>query len=170
MKNKKATISIKLSCRHCGNTSKDNSRILFKQIQYLEEQKLPWYAWNRWVDDALQIKEVKNLKLGSFLNIAKLQPNLSKLIKTNHFQWACDHCIDNNIAIEAKIEKQTFCNNPPYLAYVDIDKICQTCDSKFKFTKEEQKYWYEELKFWVQSTPKNCKECRKVIRKKNLNT
>ena len=39
------------------------------------------------------------------------------------------------------------------------------------FSKEEKKYWFEELKFYPLSKPKQCSSCRKEIRiKKDDNT
>ncbi|MBK8154170.1 MAG: zinc-ribbon domain containing protein [Saprospiraceae bacterium] len=47
---------------------------------------------------------------------------------------------------------------------------CEKCGENFIFEKEEQQYWYEVLKFWVQSFPKNCKKCREILKQeKDLN-
>jgi hypothetical protein len=44
------------------------------------------------------------------------------------------------------------------------------CKEEYIFRKEEQQYWYEHLKFWVQSRPKHCAKCRREVReKKDLN-
>ena len=158
-------------CPVCGDLSNSKSKTFLEQMQYLVSNKLPWYAWSDWGDEALYSKGVKSSELGSFLKEVKRQPNLIKLFKQGHFEWACDDCFDANRVIESKIEEQTFCDSPPYLAYVDKSKECQACGTEFIFSKEEQKYWYEDLKFWVQSIPKNCKRCHKKIRdERNLNT
>lgn len=93
------------------------------------------------------------------------------------YQWACDTCIRDNKAIKARPEKQfhTFTYPwdaaSPYLAYFDINFTCNTCKKDFTFSKEEQKFWYEDLQFVVYSKPVNCKSCRASIREgKNLNT
>ncbi len=52
----------------------------------------------------------------------------------------------------------------PYLAYSDIGHRCSDCGEKFVFTKHEQRFWYEELGFWVQSRPKQCVACRQKRR------
>lgn len=171
MKKQKSNTS-KLTCPNCGSSSKRNSTVLSKQVQYLVRNKLPWYAWNQWLNDILDKKEVKqNSILDYFLKDIKSQPGLIQRLKQGHFEWACDHCLETGRAIEGKVAEQTFCDNPPYLAYLDKKKNCETCSKNYIFSKEEQKFWYEELKFWVQSTPKNCQACRKEIRnKKNLNT
>lgn len=92
-------------------------------------------------------------------------------LNTNAFQWACDSCIAAGKAIDANPDNQQYCDTPPYLAYFDKTFACATCRKEFVFEKREQLFWYEELRFWVQSQPKNCATCRKKIRhKRNLNT
>lgn len=79
--------------------------------------------------------------------------------------WACDECLSKKIAIQGNPENQNWGGFAyPFFAYYDQEKICETCKTKFIFSKEEQKYWYEGLKFIVWSTPKNCLTCRKAIR------
>ena len=41
---------------------------------------------------------------------------------------------------------------------------CASCEIEFKWPAEEQQFWFEELKFWIDSRPKNCIECRKDAR------
>jgi len=86
------------------------------------------------------------------------------ILKNGRFQWACDNCLNAKKALIAQPEAQLYCDFDPYLAYFDIDKTCETCNTPYVFTKEEQKHWYESLKFWVQSKPKNCLKCRGEIR------
>ncbi|MEL6254958.1 MAG: zinc-ribbon domain containing protein [Bacteroidota bacterium] len=84
--------------------------------------------------------------------------------------WACDECLESGKAIIVDVSKQIYLDYDPYLAYVDRANICKSCGDHFVFSKSEQKYWYEELKFWVQVNPNNCQKCRKEIRhQKNLN-
>ena len=61
---------------------------------------------------------------------------------------------------------QKFCNHPPYMAYFDVPLRCEDCDSQFVFEATEQKFWYEELKFWVQSRLKQCVACRQLRRER----
>jgi hypothetical protein len=84
--------------------------------------------------------------------------NLSK------FQWACDSCLQSKRAIPANPAKQLFCDYPPYLSYFDKERTCETCGESFVFSASEQKFWYENLGFWVQSEAINCKSCRKKAR------
>lgn len=131
---------------NCASNRKVN-KIVIEKLESIKAKNLLWYSnhpWNGGVD---------------------------QLFEQSHFEWACDNCVEAGKAIEAQIEKQTYCDYPPYLMYFDKIMECQQCASSFTFSKEEQKYWYEELEFWVQSTPKHCEHCRKEIRKKKgINT
>jgi hypothetical protein len=129
------------NCPVCGELRMKEVTIRNRQLEYLRANKIPWYAG--------------------------LHGGIDALFKQSHFTWACDLCILTNRAIEADVEKQLFCDNPPYLAYYDQHKVCDSCSQDFIFSKEEQQYWYEELGFWVQSVPKSCKGCRKKIRNEN---
>ena len=78
--------------------------------------------------------------------------------------------MDSGKALTGNPETQLYCDFDPYLAYVDQDKVCEKCQEDYVFRKEEQKYWYETLGFWVQSKPKHCSKCRQEVREeKNLN-
>ncbi len=137
----------KQACPCCNELKVKDVSIRNRQLKQLEDENLVWYADNPW------------------------NGGITELLRNGHFSWACDTCIKNQRAIVGRIEYQTYCDHPPYLAYMDQEKSCLKCGDKFVFDKEEQQYWYEELKFWVQSTPKHCKSCRKEIKKeKVLNT
>lgn len=107
--------------------------------------------------------------VGSFMKVVTYSSIL--------YQWACDDCLDSKKAILANPRKQyhTF-NHPmdaasPYLAYFDKRFTCEQCGEPATFSKEEQQYWYEQLRFVVFSRPKFCQACRKEIRaQKALNT
>jgi len=88
---------------------------------------------------------------------------------TRGTNWACDACLKDGKALNAFPFKQTFCDYPPYLAYIDSENQCRTCQCCFIFSKQEKKYWYEDLNFWVQSDAVNCKECRGKQRKRKVN-
>ena len=80
-----------------------------------------------------------------------------------NFEWACDTCLKDKKAIFANPALQTYAWNPN-LAYHDKDLICRTCRANFKYTKEEKQLWYEKLKFWIDSEPVSCLNCRRQIR------
>ncbi|PHN04574.1 zinc-ribbon domain containing protein [Flavilitoribacter nigricans] len=93
------------------------------------------------------------------------------------YQWACDDCLRESLAILADPRRQlyNFWGVPgagiPYLAYFDEKRRCENCDRTYVFGKNEQLHWYEELQFIVHSRPKKCPECRKEDRRaRNLNT
>ncbi|MDB5335271.1 MAG: hypothetical protein JWN70_890 [Planctomycetaceae bacterium] len=45
--------------------------------------------------------------------------------------------------------------------YFDLDRICRDCSRPFIFFADEQKYWYEELGFGLDSDCVRCVACRK---------
>jgi len=158
---------IRMQCSCCEGTNTHAQSHLVSKISYLIENKLPWYAWNNeWVKD-IKFNTESQLLEDILKGIASTTPNLETLLCHNHFQWACDVCIDAGKAIDADISIQKFSTHPPYLAYFDKELLCESCKRPFTFTKHEQKYWYEDLNFWVQSIPKNCLECRKEKRQQS---
>jgi hypothetical protein len=79
-------------------------------------------------------------------------------------QWACPICLKRSVAIKGKPWLQTWCDYNPYFAFFDVELNCKDCKNKFIFSAFEQQFWYEKLSFWVQSRPKQCKNCRKIRR------
>lgn len=63
-------------------------------------------------------------------------------------------------AICADLTKQTRATNP-VTHYYDIDHRCVDCGKRFIFFAEEQRYWYEELGFGLESQAVRCPPCRK---------
>jgi hypothetical protein len=47
-----------------------------------------------------------------------------------------------------------------YDRYIDQLLQCEKCKRHFYFFAEEQKYWYEDLGFWVDARCIHCIECR----------
>jgi len=45
--------------------------------------------------------------------------------------------------------------------YFDLDRVCRACGKRFIFFAEEQKHWYEELGFTLNSDCVRCVPCRK---------
>jgi len=84
----------------------------------------------------------------------------------NKIHWACDNCLEEGKAILADPKAQTYNDCAPYYAYFDLYFDCRTCKKNFLFSSAEQKFWYESLKFWIQSQPKDCLNCRQEKRKK----
>jgi hypothetical protein len=72
--------------------------------------------------------------------------------------------IDYSSAVRSNAEKQN-CSICPRYWYVDAVFPCERCNSEFAFTAAEQRTWYEEYAFWVDSLPKHCLPCRQQLRK-----
>ncbi|MBX3416289.1 MAG: zinc-ribbon domain containing protein [Pirellulaceae bacterium] len=81
-----------------------------------------------------------------------------------HLFWECLH-LDHATAIRANISRQNYSVCPRYW-YVDAVFKCSRCSENFCFTAAEQKRWYEELGFYVDSYAKNCQDCRRDERKR----
>lgn len=79
------------------------------------------------------------------------------------FDWACDLCLSSKKAIKANPGLQNYCWSPHY-AYFNSHLICRNCDTPFIFSIKEKQFWFEEIKFWIDSAPVNCLNCRKEIR------
>ncbi len=71
-------------------------------------------------------------------------------------------------AQRADTSKQAFTVCPRHW-YIDATFRCVDCGCEFVFSREEQKFWYEERKFYVDSQPNRCAACRKKgrVRKRN---
>lgn len=132
-----ALLIVKCPCCGKDRNVRQNTPLLNLESILRREQKDPWQRSLGW-----SVEEARRGKL----------------------QWACSPCIVASRAIEAKPWLQKFCDFLPYFAYYDVELICACCERLFKFDAREQQFWYEELKFWVQSRPKHCVTCRKLRR------
>lgn len=66
-------------------------------------------------------------------------------------------------AVRADSARQN-CSVMPRYWYVDMVFPCVRCGDEFPFSAEEQRVWYEEYGFWIDSLPKHCQRCRKTLR------
>ena len=71
--------------------------------------------------------------------------------------------LDYTSAVRADAAKQN-CSICPRYWYVDAVFGCDRCGSEFTFTAAEQRAWYEEYRFWVDSLPRHCLPCRRALR------
>jgi Probable zinc-ribbon domain len=71
--------------------------------------------------------------------------------------------LDYSSAVRANAEKQN-CSICPRHWYLDAVFACDHCSEKFVFTAAEQRAWYEEYGFWIDSRPKHCLNCRRTLR------
>jgi len=83
-----------------------------------------------------------------------------------HLFWRAKS-LDYESAVPADIAEQSYSVCPRFW-YIDARIQCIDCDEDFLFSKEEQKFWYENLKFWIDSFPKRCKRCQKAEKKMRL--
>ena len=72
--------------------------------------------------------------------------------------------MDFSTAIRSKnVREQNFSVVPRHW-FIDAWFRCKQCDEEFCWAAEEQKHWFDELKFQVDSVPLHCKRCRRSIR------
>jgi hypothetical protein len=71
--------------------------------------------------------------------------------------------MDYATAIPGNPDRQNRSICPRYW-YVDADFDCARCGGPFTFSAVEQRVWYEEYGFWVDSVPKHCGPCRQQLR------
>jgi hypothetical protein len=64
-------------------------------------------------------------------------------------------------AIPADLSRQNYSVSPRKW-YVDILKTCRDCRRPFLFFAKEQQYWYETLRYFIDSDCVRCVECRKL--------
>lgn len=65
-----------------------------------------------------------------------------------------------NTAVRADLDRQTPAT-VPVTHYFDLARTCRDCGQRFIFFAKEQKYWYEELGFGLDSDGVRCVPCRK---------
>ncbi len=75
-----------------------------------------------------------------------------------HFFWKCLD-LDHDSAVRADVSKQNYSVCPRHW-YIDATFKCSRCSKTFCFTAAEQKKWYEDLGFYVDSCAKDCLNCR----------
>ena len=80
----------------------------------------------------------------------------------SHLFWTVS-TLDYSTAQRADISKQNYTVCPRHW-YVDAIFVCHDCRSEFVFSASEQKFWYEDKQFYVDSLPKRCATCRKAER------
>lgn len=66
-------------------------------------------------------------------------------------------------AVRADVEKQNYSVCPRHW-YMDAEFKCKRCGEGFTWTAGEQKAWFEDYFFWVDSQPRHCANCRGELR------
>ena len=82
------------------------------------------------------------------------------------FLYVCRVCIAEGRAIQADACAQYCGDGLPRKAFFDVTLTCEDCQSDFRFTASEQKFWYEDLKFFAEARPKQCRRCRRIRRRR----
>jgi hypothetical protein len=73
--------------------------------------------------------------------------------------------LDYGTAVRADITKQDYSVCPRHW-FVEATFKCADCGENFVFSVEEQRFWYEDRKFYVDSYPKRCVSCRQKERQR----
>ena len=94
--------------------------------------------------------------------IAKIEGHDSPKRMPKHFFFGALR-VDYDTAQRADISKQHYTVLPRHW-YVDATFICSDCGQEFVFTASEQRFWYEDMRFFIDSLPKCCIQCRKSER------
>lgn len=71
--------------------------------------------------------------------------------------------IDVDSAIRGNPEKQNDSVCPRHW-HLDATFACNACGRTFTWTVAEQQSWFEEWFFWVDVSPRQCRDCRKARR------
>jgi hypothetical protein len=72
--------------------------------------------------------------------------------------------VHHETAVRASVEKQNYGVCPRHW-YIDADFKCERCEQEFTWTAKEQKAWFEDYFFWVDSEPRHCRKCRGELRR-----
>jgi hypothetical protein len=71
--------------------------------------------------------------------------------------------VDQSQCVEADPEKQRY-SVVAESAYYSMKLRCGRCGEEFWFSANEQRVWYEEWGFWIDSVPRHCSGCRRLLR------
>jgi hypothetical protein len=72
--------------------------------------------------------------------------------------------VHQETAVRANVEKQNYSVCPRHW-YMNADFKCERCGQEFTWTADEQKAWFEDYFFWVDSQPRHCRKCRGELRR-----
>jgi hypothetical protein len=79
-----------------------------------------------------------------------------------HFFWQSLR-VNYDTAVRSNPRNQN-CSICPRFWYVDAIFPCNRCGAEFSFSAAEQRVWYEDYGFWVDSLPRHCLACRRDLR------
>jgi hypothetical protein len=102
---------------------------------------------------------VEHPRYGKRPRITGLNPKTDYLKVFIHWH-SPESCRIPGTAIKADLTKQAQAT-VPVTHYFDVKRSCRECDRPFIFFAEEQKHWYEELGFGLDSDCVRCSLCRR---------
>ena len=82
-----------------------------------------------------------------------------------HLFWGAIR-LDYSSALKANVALQDYTVCPRHW-YVDAVFVCNACKREFSWSAMEQRTWFEEYRFYVDSRPTRCQECRRQRRQKD---
>lgn len=103
---------------------------------------------------------VEHPRYGRGPKVTGLNPEPDYRGKTFIHWHSPKECRIPNTAIVANLARQHFAT-VPVTHYYDVTRQCRDCGRSFIFFAEEQKHWYEELGFGLDSNCVRCVPCRK---------
>jgi hypothetical protein len=74
--------------------------------------------------------------------------------------------VDESHCVLANPDKQHY-TVVPESAYYSMKLRCERCGEDFWFSANEQRVWYEEWGFWIDSVPRRCVTCRRLLREEH---
>ncbi len=74
------------------------------------------------------------------------------------FYWGAVS-VDYSTGVRADISVQHYSVFPRYW-YFEARFRCDDCDGEFLWSAEEQRVWFETCRFYVDSIPRQCRDCR----------
>ncbi len=166
MYNKMSTIeNISLECPCCK-----------KQVRVKDTPLEAMYSSNRTHDWMQRTKHIQYDLFKGYIDKFFTGLTLDKVAENKRLRfnlWACNECLETGKAVLADTSKQHYGLGGPILYYLDLpftcSRGCSYCGGSYVFTISEQKYWYEELNFFVESIPSFCEGNRKRLRLMKVN-
>jgi hypothetical protein len=79
------------------------------------------------------------------------------------WRYASAITVDELDCLAANPDKQYY-SVIPESTYCSMQLSCERCNQSFWFTANEQKLWYEQWGFWIDSVPNECAACRRITR------
>jgi hypothetical protein len=83
---------------------------------------------------------------------------------TRPWRYSSALAVDESNCVVANPDKQNY-TVVAETVYYSMKLGCKQCHNEFWFPATEQRVWYEDWRFWIDSVPNQCAACRKASRK-----